>query len=101
MTRRSPVRSLRRAKRDRARKLRLIIESLEDRTVPANGQWLAVIGGMAPGANLPEQADNGERLLHSAGVLDEDVHIVEAMDLSGNFLVQTPRRSPTTHSQTS
>src|SRR5262249_55997568 len=46
--------------------------------------------GTRPAPTLPDQAAKGERPLHSAGVLDQDVQIVQAMDLSGPSPVRTP-----------
>lgn len=53
-----------------------------------HGLWLAVIGGMTPGATLAEQAEFGRSLLSSA-IGAEEIRVVEALDLSGSFVVQT------------
>src|SRR5207244_7250712 len=74
----------------RALKARPVLEALEDRYLPSNGQWLAVFGGMAPGNNLQEQTLLGQNLLHQSGVTDDHVQVAEALDLSGSFVVQTP-----------
>jgi hypothetical protein len=66
------------------------MEILEDRLTPADGHWVAVFGGISPGADLEEQTQFGQQLLASSGVLPQDVRVVEALDLSGTFAVQTP-----------
>ena len=63
---------------------------MEDRTLPSNGQWLAVFGGMTPGVTLEEEAQFGQNLLQKSGVSANDVQVVTALDLSGSFVVQTP-----------
>src|SRR5439155_6471738 len=80
----------RRAWADRTFKPRPILEILEDRVLPSNGQWLAVFEGISPGNTLEEQAQYGQNLLSFAGVADQDVHVLNALDLSGSFLVQAP-----------
>jgi hypothetical protein len=68
---------------------RLVFELLEDRALMANGQWLAVFGGITPGVTLDEQVHYGQNLLQLSGVTDE-VRVVEALDLSGSFAIETP-----------
>src|SRR5262249_17737561 len=68
----------------------LLLEHLEDRTLPSSGQWYAVFHGMTPGETLEEQTQLGQNLLHSAGVLEQDVTVDKALDLSGTFILQTP-----------
>src|SRR5262245_34553482 len=80
----------RRARAGRAFPFRPYLQQLEDRTVPTNGQWLAVFDGLTPGADLDEQAQVGRDLLTSSGVQAEEATIARAFDLSGSFLVQTP-----------
>jgi len=58
--------------------------------VPSAGQWLAFFEGIPAGNSLEEQALAGQTWLLDAGVTDEEVHVVNALDLSGSFLVQTP-----------
>jgi hypothetical protein len=79
------------------RKTRLFLEHLEDRTVPANGQWTAWFAGLAPAADFATQANSGQRLLQLGAVPTQDVSIVRAQDLSGAFIVQTSLS--TTHQQ--
>ena len=45
---------------------------------------------MTPGATLEEQGQYGQSLLKLSGVSEQDVHVVQALDLSGTFVVQTP-----------
>src|SRR5262245_60748078 len=87
---RSPCLSRRRVKTIRPSKARLLAELLEDRTLPSNGQWLAVFDGISPGANLDEQAHIGQVLLSSAGLSEQEVQVVGALDLTGTFILQTP-----------
>ncbi len=63
---------------------------LEDRTLLDNGQWLVVINGLTPAPSLAAQVRVGANLLHSVGLQDQDVTILQALDLSGTFVVQTP-----------
>src|SRR5262245_16265683 len=71
----------------------LRLDSLEDRTVPVNGQWIAVFEGVPVGDNLLDQLQYGRNLLGSAGVPEGDVSVTAAFDLSGTFLLQTPLNS--------
>jgi hypothetical protein len=66
------------------------LELLEDRTLLSGGEWLAVVGGISPGANLGEQTQYGQNLFHASGIADQNARVVAALDLSGAFLVQTP-----------
>jgi hypothetical protein len=66
------------------------VEILECRNLPSNGQWLAVFGGITPGATLAEQAQYGQNLLNASGVPAQDARVEAALDLSGTFVVQTP-----------
>jgi Bacterial pre-peptidase C-terminal domain len=68
---------------------RLAFELLEDRTMMANGQWQAFFGGITPGPTLEEQVQYGQNLLQLSGVT-EDFRVVEALDLSGSFVIETP-----------
>src|SRR5947209_3305245 len=74
----------------RALKARPFLEALEDRNLPSADHWLAVVGGMVPGHDLAEQTRLGQNLLHESGVTDQQAQVVEALDLSGTFVVQTP-----------
>jgi hypothetical protein len=68
------------------------LESLEERcllSVPAE-QWLVVINGISPATTLDDQAQAGATLLQVNGIVDADVHVVQALDLTGSFLVETP-----------
>src|SRR5262249_54592717 len=69
---------------------RLLVECLEERTLLSNGQWLAVIDGIAPTDNTADQAPPAQNPLHPIGLRDQDVPSVQAIDLSGTFVVQTP-----------
>src|SRR5437016_3626329 len=70
---------------------RLSVEILEDRTLPSNGAWLAVFSGITGGTNLNDQAVIAQNLLRSSEIDDQEVSVVEALDLNGNFIVQTPQ----------
>src|SRR2546422_7364268 len=70
-TRCAPARSFR---------TRLPMELLEDRTLFSQGQWTAVFAGMVPGETLEEQTQYGTNLLHSSGLVDQDVRILGALD---------------------
>jgi hypothetical protein len=83
-------RRLRSTNKIRFLRARLFLEPLEDRRLLSNGQWFAVFTGLSPGTNLPEQAQYGQILLHAAGVTDDKVQVLDALDLSGTFLIQTP-----------
>jgi hypothetical protein len=83
-------RKARQVKVNRANKARLQLELLETRNLLDNGQWHAVINGIAAGANLDGQTRIGQNLLHYAGIQERDVAVIRAVDLSGTFLVQTP-----------
>jgi hypothetical protein len=67
-----------------------LLECLEERTLLDNGQWLAVINGIPPADNAADQIRHGQDLFHSVGLLDQDVAVVDVLDLSGTFVVQTP-----------
>jgi hypothetical protein len=71
-------------------KARPLLELLEDRTLPSNGQWMAVFGGLPAAVGLTEQAQVGRNFLQHYGVTEENVSVVSAFDLSGTFLLQTP-----------
>jgi hypothetical protein len=71
-------------------KSRLFVERLEDRVVPDAGQWFAVFNGVAGAPDINQQTELGKYMLHSAGLQDQDVSIIQAVDLSGGFLIQTP-----------
>src|SRR5688572_3828670 len=81
-------RSRRRNSRSPARFVTLRGEQLEVRNVLAS-QWLAVIGGLAPGDSLNEQSQLGQELLESSGVVAEEAYVVDALDLRGTFVLQT------------
>jgi hypothetical protein len=67
----------------------LLLEMLEDRTLLSNGLWYAVFEGMVAGVTAEEQTQYGKNLLQSAGVTDEEVSVVDALDFSGSFVVKT------------
>src|SRR5439155_21341596 len=69
---------------------RVLVEALEDQRLLSNSQWLAVFTGISPGATQQEQTQHGADRLHSAGLLDQDVRVVDALDLSGTLLLETP-----------
>src|SRR5687768_2410740 len=80
-----------RAQRQRPREPRLesaVVEVLEQRRLLSAGQWYAVVGGMAPGATLDQQLEHGRSLLRSSG-LTSGIQVVEALDLSGTFRIET------------
>jgi hypothetical protein len=76
--------------RTRRASARPALELLEDRTLLSGGEWLAVVGGITPGATLQEQTQHGQNLLHASGIADQNARVVAALDLSGTFLVQAP-----------
>jgi hypothetical protein len=67
----------------------LRVEQLESRHV-LSATWTAVFRGFTPGGTLEEQARYGQELLASYGIAEESVHVVQALDFSGTFLVATP-----------
>jgi hypothetical protein len=69
---------------------RLFVEQLEVRNLFSAGQWAAYFSGLAPADNLNDQTHIGQNLLHYAGLQDQNVAVVGALDLSGSFIVQTP-----------
>ena len=77
----------------RAYTSQLRMELLEDRTVPANGQWVAVFEGLPTGDNLRDQLKYGQNLLAQAGVPDDEVAVVQALDFKGTYLLQTERET--------
>src|SRR5689334_13685891 len=77
------------AKDVRPYRARLNAELLEDRVTPTAGLWYAQFAGMAPGADLDQEAKLGRNLLHSAGIQDQDVSVVGAFDLSGTLYLST------------
>jgi hypothetical protein len=68
----------------------LLLELLEDRNLLSNGQWAAYFNGLTPAPTLPDQLVAGQNLLKAAGLSDQAVAVVQAVDLSGTFIVQTP-----------
>ena len=66
------------ARTARAFKRRPLLEQLEDRTLPANGLWLAIFSGLPAATNIPDQILEGKQLLHSAGLIDDNVQVVNA-----------------------
>jgi hypothetical protein len=70
-------------------RVRLSIDSLEDRNLLSSGQWQAVFQGLSPAATRPQQTINGQNLLHLSGITDQQVQLVDSFDLSGTFLLQT------------
>src|SRR5260370_3988226 len=51
---------------------------------------MAVFGGLCPAARLGLQAQEGKLLMQSSAVLELNVRVVNALDLSGTFVLQTP-----------
>src|SRR4051812_25762115 len=80
-------RSLRKARSTRPR---LMVELLETRNLFSNSQWLAVVNGLPSSSNVEQQLQNGQNLLHAAGVTDREARLVAALDLGGTFVVETP-----------
>lgn len=72
----------------------LLYESLEARIPLDATQWLAVFEGLAHSESLEEQAQYGQNLLRSSGVSEQELQVVEALDLSGSFIVQTSTSVP-------
>ena len=66
---------------------KLLHESLENRSLLAVTPYLAVFNGLAAGDDLDEQADHARTLLASTGEY-LNVSVLEALDLSGSFLIQ-------------
>lgn len=71
------------------RKARLLLEHLEDRTCPSTGNWYAVFGGMVPAINRQDQIRDGAQLLRLSGVPSNSVAVVDALDLTSTFILQT------------
>lgn len=69
---------------------RALVENLEERKLLSSGEWYAVFAGMTPGNTFAQQTQLGQNLLHSAGITDSQARVIEAMDFSGAFRIQTP-----------
>lgn len=76
-------------KRHLSNRTRLLMECLEDRTLLSNGLWVAYFGGMAGANSIQDQTSLGAGLLQSYGISEQNVRVVDALDLSGAFVVQT------------
>ena len=67
---------------------RLLVEMLEDRTVPSNGEWLVAFDGLRGRSEGTQVADAAKRL-HAAGIDQDSVRVIEQFDLNV-VVVQTP-----------
>ena len=81
--RRHPTKSV------RPRRPRLLVEFLEDRILPSNGEWLVRLQGL-PGATTVEQMQAAAQLFHAAQIRDEDILVVDHNGIDGNVVVQAP-----------
>jgi hypothetical protein len=73
---------------------RLRVENLEDRTVPAAGEWLLRLEGLA-GTTREEQMQAAAALIEAAHVTDVDIEVVDHATLDGNIVVEAPPLTPT------
>ncbi len=73
--------------RSKRRQARVMLESLENRSLLTAGNWLTVLQGLPVGADIEKQTMYGEYLIQSRGV--QFVTGIEALDLTGSFQVDT------------
>ena len=81
------------AKKTRTSKTRLVLERLEDRTLPSGVEWLLRLEGLS-GTTVAEQMEEAQDRLHAAGVQDQDVLVVDHATLDGNIVIEAPPGIP-------
>src|SRR5262245_2155474 len=69
------------------------LEMLEDRTVPAAGEWLLRLEGL-PNTTIEEQMEAAQELIEAAHIEDVEIEVVDHATLDGNIVIEAPPATP-------
>src|SRR5205823_1864098 len=72
---------------------RLLLEVLEDRTVPSGVEWLLRLQGL-PGDTTAQQMQAAQALIDAAHIPDIDIAVVDHIAIDGNVVIEAPQETP-------
>src|SRR5262245_22507845 len=80
-------------KRSGVTRTQLLLELLENRTMPSGTEFLLRLEGL-PGTTIAEQMQEAQELIDAANIPDIDIEVVDHTAVDGNIVVEAPEFTP-------